>query len=1096
MNSGSTKNSIISFILILSFTLTPFLTIEILNTKKAEAQGLGGVAGYASGLAPMIAKLPQCQEFLGNQVKGLFNGIGSLFSSNKAVSTPSGGFPAADDTSVYFQDIRGGDSFNEAIKTANLETANQISIDASLNSIQVHDPNIAKDIRKVLDKTSKIEKSTASINANSNCIQSIGRLVIKMLLQKLIVSTVNWINSGFDGSPAYVQDFGKFFEDIAKNEILQFGLEIDDDERYPFGKEWLRSTATAFNNKFQDNARYSLNELIQETTPEYSAITFNEDFSRGGWNAWTALTQVPANNPLGFRVMADNEIQRRLAGTSQTRAENIRDALQAADGFLGDERCVDPAGLTRTQNDAILRDPAVKPINGWKPGMCNKWEYVTLGSLVAKAATDAVGYPNNALLNAEDLNDAVAALLDALLGQFFPWLMEKGFANLGTDGADGQLYFTDNGSGAYRSRTQKDFAPIHLSSSWLAANPEFDIRTDLTQALIDEQRTYSDKLILQNKELFSITDGKEYNLNTGGGGNGNGTYCDLRFLTQEQCDALSGFSGFGNNSTVSTSFWFADNWPTQNTGTSGGWSMANLYSGTWAVDGGSGLGGIGDATWTQTGSGTGRWASPTSSGIWTLTDIVPMPSSLTNGTWTPLGALDSTNPPPNPPSGSTNVTGTSNAYGLLPVIYQLDYCIPGPHPGWEEDSRRTLADVMDKIIPETEASLENREAKAIHGVAGALAPLAGAAIGAALAGTATAAGLAGVWLGAAAGPVGVLVGAAIGAIFNAIFGGTSGAEKVMQYYSAIIFGLTGVLPDSKTQKDSLAGAISSKNGAVHILNEILNRYAKIMKATYFSSPEILPAVAKEAAVNFNQARGYEQMIVNNENRIALFKTTINLLTEIKGKVDALNAKYKTLDGQFYSGNPGTEEAYENELKVQINEFGRVSASMVNGDDLASTDNLLKQIIDKKDYLYKNLLKGEYGCEASLEKSQIKFPGFGSLPGERQQYNWSNFDALSVKRMTYPFPILYEYESSSQYGPGFLSFVLFSSTHTDHDGKGGGGDRRGPERLYVADLFPHQGGQESRFRHLGTISDKMVQDGWQGSSCSVCNGVFENIIGVY
>ena len=1237
MNLGGTKNSIISFILIVSFILTPFLTIGILNTKKAEAQGLGGVSGYVSGLAPAIAKLPQCQEIIGNKIKGLFNGIGDLFNGDslvvpEGVRRPPGAPPIKPDyTNFDFTSLAGAPSMEESLSDLHRE-----AFEADLNSIRTNNPKLEKDIDEALKKLNKIEKSTASINANSTCIQSIGRLIIKMLLQKLTVSTVNWINSGFDGSPAFIQDTGKFFNDIAKNEILEFGMEINDSELYPFGKEWLRNTATAFNNKFQDNARYSLNELIQQTTPEYSAITFNEDFSKGGWNAWTALTQVPANNPLGFKVMADNEIQRRLEGTAESRATGIREALKQANGFLGDQRCVDPGGVTREMHDAGLREnPAVI--------LCKKWEYVTPGSLVAQAATNAVNYPNNALLNVEDLNDAVAALLDALLGQFFPWLMEKGFSNLGTDGADGQLYFTDNGSATYRSRTQKDFAPIHLSSSWLAANPEFDIRTDLTQALIDEQRTYSDKLTLQNKELFSTTDGKEYKLNTGAG-NTNNNFCN-RGLLGALCDQLD--FGLGGLNLYASNIWFSDAWPTTDTGTSGIWATGNLYSGTWvtagaatsgqsgtwtnstgsgtwtattgiggkgvttwtgagngtgtwtsatgsgtwtngtgtggagtgtwtsstgagvsnpsgtwsssdggvsgtwktgtssgtwtattgtggadlgnwiemsngagtwisptgsgswtnntgtaegglglwisstnigtwgATDGTSagGTGGTGTANWVQTGSGTGTWTSGTGNGTWTSTGVPLIPPSEAMGVWTPLGALGSGST--NPPAGS-GATGTSNAYGLLPVIYQLDYCIPGPHPGWEDDSRRTLAEVMDRVIPETEASLENREAEAITGVAAALAPLAGSALGMMMAGSTGALSL-GLGLGAAAGPVGMIIGAAIGAIFMAILGGTSAAEKVMQYYSVVIYGLTGLLPDYENQSDSLAGNISSKNGMVHILNEILSRYAKIMNGTYFSSPEILPPIAREAMVNFNQARGYEQMIVNNENRIALFKTTINILNEIKGKVDTLNGEYKMPDGLFYPNKSETD--YEDNLKAQINEFGRVSASMVNGDDIASTDNLLKQIIDKKNYLYNNLLKGQYGCEAFLEKPQTKFQGFGVLPGkDREDSNWSNFDVLSMKRMTYPFPILYEYNNGlSQYGPGFLNFVMFSSTTgvKNSDGSGDQYDRRGPERLYVADLFPHWGREETRNRRLGTFN-----------GCVNCSGPFENIIGIY
>src|SRR3989344_6143245 len=569
-------NNLIISILISSFVLIPYSS----TIKKANAQS---ISGYTSGLAPMIANLPLCREVINSEIKSLFSGVGDLLSSGSNAGIPE-----------------------EASST--LESVAS-SAAGEFDSVKVNISGTAEG-KAILEtkKTSQETKAAVeSINTNDTCIQSIGRLIIKMLLQKLTVSTVAWINSGFDGSPAFVQDPGKFFNDIARNEILQFGLEINNPELFPFGKIWIKNTAAAFNNKFQDNAQYSLNKLIQETNPEYSALTFQQDFSRGGWNAWTAMTQSPANNPLGFKLLADNEIQRRLAGTTQSVAQNTRDALQAANGFLGDQRCVEPKNLTREQHNAALV-AGKKDENGNIIGVCQRWEYVTPGSMIAKAATDTISYPNNAYLNVQDLNDAVAAILDALLCQFSSNLMEKGFANLGDQGADGTLiYDSSMGGEPYSSQTEKDFMPAQLTSSWLSANPDFNISTDLTQALIDEQRTYSDKLQLQNKELMSTTDGKNYALGT---------------------------------------------------------------------------------------------------------------------------------------------DGKSNAYGLMPTIYQLDYCIPGPHPGWEEDSRRVLSNIENLIVAETEASLENRENAAIVGAVSTFSPLAGAIVGA--------------QIGSAVPVVGTIIGAAVG----------------------------------------------------------------------------------------------------------------------------------------------------------------------------------------------------------------------------------------------------------------------------------------------------------------------------------------------
>jgi len=943
------KNSIISFVLIISTILAPLSFIP----QKAKAQGL---SGYTSELTPTILQLPQCVDVISSGISDLFSGIGSLF---------------GDSSNLGNQAQQAGEGLESVAQAAG----------SQFSGVNVNLPETTeKKIDAIKANTEATKQSTESLNANSTCIQAIGRLIIKKLLQKLTISTVTWINSGFEGEPAFVQNPGKFFEDIAKNEILQFGIEINNPELFPFGQTWLQNTSTTFNNKFTDNAKYSLNELIQETTPEFSAETFKEDFSQGGWNAWTALTQVPANNPLGFKLMADNEIQRRLEETTQS----ARDTLQQSNGFLGDMRCSVDSSLTKTQVTASLE--AGKPDPCIEAG--GSWQYVTPGKLVSEAATQVLGYQNNAYLNATDLNDAIAAILDALLGQFSQNIYDQGFAKISDQGADGTfIYDTNYTNESFTSQTEKDFLPSQLTSSWLSANPNFNIRTDLTQALIDEQRTYSNKLDLQNKELLSTTDGKEYKIDEN--------------------------------------------------------------------------------------------------------------------------------------------TGISNASGLIPVIYQLDYCIPGPHPGWENDSRKILTAATNAILPETQQSLENLDTEQVIATVKSIIPGIAAASGFALAATGGALATTFLFAGSFAGPLGAIAGLAVGYIisfFIDLFSGGDPGLNVRTYYSTIISGFTGVFPDFKNDTDDRVINISSKQGTVQGLNTILDRYIEIMNKTYFSSPNLLPAITNEATINFNQLSGYSQMIKNNEDKIALLKNTINTLGEIKDKINLLNAELEA--GQI------TENQYEEDLKIQINAFGRLSANMVNGDDIANADNLYKEIIDKKEYIYKNLLKGPYGCEAFLENPSniIKFPS-AQINHEledigRKDLDWDNFDVNSVQRMTYPFPIIYDYNhfvkgenipdplnsgyvtnkipdsdannilpyslyydnnNKYLYGPGFLGFVYFSSGYVQ-DGGLNYTEVRGSQRLQIHDIFGMS--TDSQFRYTA-VGNRYKFEGDDGKG-----GPWETIIGVY
>lgn len=684
---------------------------------------------------------------------------------------------------------------------------------SALSQSTAIDVNLPAATEKKLDalkaNIEAVQKSTKSTNENETCIQGIGKLVTKNLSQKLAISTVDWINTGFEGGPAFIQDTEKYFGDIAKNKILKFSSEIIDPKLSPFGTDSIKNTVTNFKSTFQDVAKYSLDDIMQATNPGFSTASFKEDFEQGGWDAWTEMTQNPANNPFGFKILAANELQKRLIGATQPIDQNVQNSLQASGGFLNDERCKEPKNLSKTEDAAGLLERSSNPTGPYTHSVCTGgWEVVTPGKMIADAATNVMGYQNDSYLNVADMNDAVTAISDVILNQFSSNVMQKGFANLGEQGADGSLVFGSRNNNPFKSKTEQDFTPLHLSSSWLSANPNFDIRTDLTQAMIDEQRTYSDKLAEQNKEISSTTDGKPYYLNP--------------------------------------------------------------------------------------------------------------------------------------------ITNSSNAYGLLPVIYQLDYCIPGPHPGWEEDSRNILSKKLDSY------------------------------------------------------PVGKLK-----YLKWAVNLPTNLKNTLREVVSDGDF--FKMLMGTFTGGGAMTTPLNTRSDINQALDTAISSYARTINMIFFDDPEILPSIYREAATNFNQTKGYQQMLTNNENKIYSFKSTINMLQEIKDVVDKLNSdkKLKIIKDNEGKNVPETDQdaAYEEALKVQINAFGRLSQSMVNGDDIMAVDNLTKQIIDKRIYLYKDLLKGDYGCEIFLEsKIQKNFPYY------KNNINLKPENVNTHKRAEYlsTLPIIYDY----------------------------------------------------------------------------------------
>ncbi|MEK7551482.1 MAG: hypothetical protein AAB532_02690, partial [Patescibacteria group bacterium] len=71
--------------------------------------------------------------------------------------------------------------------------------------------------------------------------------VARRLLQEMTKKTVTWINSGFHGSPLFLENPKSFFKDIGKYEIKTlidtFGY---DSRRFPFGRDFALNTINSY----------------------------------------------------------------------------------------------------------------------------------------------------------------------------------------------------------------------------------------------------------------------------------------------------------------------------------------------------------------------------------------------------------------------------------------------------------------------------------------------------------------------------------------------------------------------------------------------------------------------------------------------------------------------------------------------------------------------------------------------------------------------------------------------------------------------------------------------------------------------------------
>ena len=167
------------------------------------------------------------------------------------------------------------------------------------------------------------------------------RVAAKILVKKLTTSTVNWMNSGFQGNPSYVTDPEQFFlgvaDDVASTYLSGTAL---NQLCSPF-KAQVR-LALVKNYLAGDNNNYSC--TLSRVLNNYDQFT--QDFSAGGWDAWFEVTQVSGNNPYGAYLNAQTSLNSQI----NSQVKKYTDQVSQGRGFLNFEQC--KKGSTMAEKNA------------------------------------------------------------------------------------------------------------------------------------------------------------------------------------------------------------------------------------------------------------------------------------------------------------------------------------------------------------------------------------------------------------------------------------------------------------------------------------------------------------------------------------------------------------------------------------------------------------------------------------------------------------------------------------------------------------------------------------------------------------------------
>lgn len=277
----------------------------------------------------------------------------------------------------------------------------------------VFDPTVNASLQPIIINTSVTAAAavtTAALESSNTAKEFVGdgvaNFIAKAILRKLTAQTVNWINSGFKGNPAFVTNPDQFF------------LSLGDQIAVRYLSEGQKSALNAICSPFQAQIRLQLvKSYLSETQPllcslgtlENNYKNFINNFQNGGWSNWFAMTQSTQGNPYGTYLDAKNQLSLQIGAGKYKYTKQ----LDWGKGFLSYEKCVAYA-----DSSAVDESDELDAVNGDSiDGQCIAKETVTPGSVIENQLENVFGSSVKQLEAADEINEIVSALLTQMVSR-------------------------------------------------------------------------------------------------------------------------------------------------------------------------------------------------------------------------------------------------------------------------------------------------------------------------------------------------------------------------------------------------------------------------------------------------------------------------------------------------------------------------------------------------------------------------------------------------------------------------------------------------------------------------------------------------------
>lgn len=279
------------------------------------------------------------------------------------------------------------------------------------------------------------QTSQQTIDQFMGCVT---RNIAKLMLQQITNSVVNWINSGFNGSPSFVQNPTQFLQktadQIAGQYIQSSALSF---LCSPFQLQVKIAIAQSYANR-SGAGSCTLTQVSNNITG-FMRGTFS---TAGGWPAFLSFTSIPTNNPYGAFIYASAGI----SGATSRAQNQVRTDLLQGSGFLSFQQKVPGSCVTTSNPPAPSLNKSVTEIAGPnQSGQATQYQvcdYVT--TTPGRVIADSLGATQKSTLDQLTLAKSFDEIISALINQLMVRTLQGGLSNLsGQNGYASNFYTSD-----------------------------------------------------------------------------------------------------------------------------------------------------------------------------------------------------------------------------------------------------------------------------------------------------------------------------------------------------------------------------------------------------------------------------------------------------------------------------------------------------------------------------------------------------------------------------------------------------------------------------------------------------------------------------